>query len=139
MVIYITKCSKSDYENGTFKMRWQSVDDSLKKRLCRHVGKPTTYKSAINEKGQSAEKTFKTKKFICWYSSIFEINEFYHTFGTPGIWFHGYLPIQDFGNPEFLYYNEKFGYYDFQIKDTKHLNQMFDVMKKINEELASLD
>lgn len=102
-------------------------------------GNPRHINQLLTKKGRVPKRPSKRKKFICWYSSIFEINEFYHTFGTPGIWFHGYLPIQDFGNPEFLYYNEKFGYYDFQIKDTKHLNQMFDVMKKINEELASLD
>ena len=85
-------------------------------------------------------KKFSTqKKFICWYYRNFEFNEFYHTFGTPGIWFHGYLPIKDFGKPEFLYHDERYGYFDFQIKDLEHFYKMFEVLTKVSQELAVLE
>lgn len=113
-------------------MRWQSVDSFLKRQLRRHVGKGKIYMSSDKEKRWA-------KKFVCWYSRSFEMNEFYHTYGTPGIWFHGYLPVKDFGRPEYLYYNERYGYYDFQIKGIEHLEQMLRVMKKINAELNALD
>lgn len=56
-------------------------------------------------KKRSAEK-----KFICWYSRLFEINEFYHIYGIPGICFHGYLPKNEFGEPEFDCYEPSYGY-----------------------------
>lgn len=119
-------------------LRWQSVDSLLKKHLCRCIGKNAKYKAVVDENSLSVEKVFNTKKFICWYYRNFEFNEFYHTFGTPGIWFHGYLPIKDFGKPEFLYYDERYGYYDFQIKDLEHFYEMLEVLTKASQELAIL-
>lgn len=113
-------------------MRWQSVDSILKRQLFRYVAKSKIYKP-------TAEKREIAKKYICWYSRSFDINEFYYTYGTPGIRFHGYLPVKDFGKPEFLYYDERYGYYDFQIKDFEHLEQMLSTMKKVNAELIALD
>ena len=120
-------------------LQWQSVDSVLKLLLQRCVGKSTMLKSTTKDGDTTVEKTFKMKKFICWYSKKFELNEFYHTFGIPGIWFHGYLPVKEFGEPEFLYFNKKFGYFDFQIKSVEHLGQMFNIMKMANEELAALE
>ena len=118
-------------------LRWQDVDKYLKKSLTRYVGKAESYKTQIEENGRTIDRVFKHKKFICWYSRKFEFNEFYHTFGTPGIWFHGYLPIADFGKPEFDYFEPGYGYYDFQIKDLKHFMEILDVMKKTNDILGN--
>lgn len=119
-------------------LKWQSVDLILKMLLQRSIGKATKFKSKKENNGKTIEKTYKTKKFICWYSNTFEINEFYHIFGVPGIWFHGYLLVKNFNNPENLYFDERFGYYDFQIKSVDHLDQIFKAMKKANDELATL-
>lgn len=118
-------------------LRWQDVDNYLKKSLTRYVGKTETYKSTVKENECTVNQVFKPKKFICWYSRKFEFNEFYHTFGTPGIWFHGYLPVADFGNPEFDYSEPGYGYYDFQIKDLEHFSEMLDAMRKTNEILGN--
>ena len=76
-------------------------------------------------KKRSAEK-----KFICWYSRLFEINEFYHIYGIPGICFHGYLPKNEFGEPEFDCYEPSYGYYDFKIRDLEHFKKILEAMKK---------
>ena len=120
-------------------LHWQSVDSVLKLLLQRCVGKSTKFNSITKDGDKTVEKTFKMKKFICWHSKKFELNEFYHTFGIPGIWFHGYLPIKDFGKPEYLYHDKRYGYYDFQIKNVEQLEQMLSVMMEINTELIALE
>ena len=120
-------------------LHWQSVDSVLKLLLQRRVGKSTKFNSITKDGDKTVEKTFKMKKFICWHSKKFELNEFYHTFGIPGIWFHGHLPIKDFGKPEYLYHDERYGYYDFQIKNVEQLEQMLSVMMEINTELIALE
>ena len=75
------------------------------------------------------------KKAICWRvkDKNFNINEFYHTFGTPGIWFHGYLPIKEFASSKYITEspNEEFAYFDFEILNMEHFYYTLEYMKRV--------
>ena len=114
-------------------LRWQNVDKFLKQFMRRFVGASIPFDTHIDEYGNEIKDVFSRKKFICWYSRLFEINEFYHTYGTPGIWFHGYLPKSEFGEPEFDCYEPDYGCYDFEIKDLGHLRDVLKTMEKSDE------
>lgn len=120
-------------------LRWQNVDKFLKNFLHRFVSESIPSDTIIDEHGNEILKFFSRKRFICWFSRTFEINEFYHTYGTPGIWFHGYLPKNEFGNPEFDSIEPGFGYYDFEIKSLEQLKQILETMIKANEYFASAE
>ena len=120
-------------------LRWQNVDKFLKKFLHRFVSEVIPIDTVIDEHGNEIKKVFSRKRFICWYSRIFEINEFYHTYGTPGIWFHGYLPQSEFGEPEFDSAKPDYGYYDFEIKSLEHFKHTLATMIKANEYFATED
>ncbi len=114
-------------------LRWQSVDRFLKQFMHRFVGESVPFDTHIDEYGNEIKEVFSRKKFICWHSRLFEINEFYHTYGTPGIWFHGYLPKNEFGEPEFDCYEPDYGYYDFEIKDLAHFRNVLKAIKNADE------
>ena len=114
-------------------LRWQNVDRFLKQFMHRLVGESVPIETHIDEYGNEIKEGFSRKKFICWYSRLFEINEIYHTYGTPGIWFHGYLPKSEFGEPEFDCYEPSYGYYDFEIKDLGHFQEVLKAMKETDE------
>ena len=97
-------------------LRWQSVDRFLKQFMHRFVGESVPFDTHIDEYGNEIKEVFSRKKFICWHSRLFEINEFYHTYGTPGIWFHGYLPKNEFG-----------------IKDLAHFRNVLKAIKNADE------
>lgn len=126
--------SENDFPQS---LRWQNVDKFLKKFMHRLVSETAPCNTIIDEHGNKILKFFSRKRFICWYSHTFEINEFYHTFGTPGIWFHGYLPKSEFGEPEFDYAEPDYGYYDFEIKSLEHFKQILEAMIKADEYFAS--
>lgn len=109
-------------------LRWQNVDRFLKQFMHRFVGE-----SLSDVYGNEFKTVFSRKKFICWYSRLFEINEFYHTYGTPGIWFHGYLPKSEFGEPEFDCYEPDYGYYNFEIRDLEHFKEVLNAMEKSDD------
>lgn len=114
-------------------LRWQNVDRFLKQFMHRFVGESVPIDTRIDEYGNEIKEVFSRKKFICWCSRQFEINEFYHTYGTPGVWFHGYLPKSEFGKPEFDCYEPSYGYYDFKIKNLEHFKDVLNAMKKADE------
>jgi hypothetical protein len=113
-------------------LRWQNVDKFLKQFLHRTVTETTPFDTVIDEYGNEVKQVFSRHKFICWYSRLFEINEFYHTYGTPSIWFHGYLPKSEFGEPEFNSHEPDYGYYDFEIRNLEHFKEVLVAMNQAN-------
>jgi len=132
---------QKEYSENDFpqSLRWQNIDKFLKKFLHRLVNETTPCETIIDENGHEIKKVFRRKRFICWYSRVFEINEFYHTYGTPGICFHGYLPQNDFGEPEFDSVEPGYGYYDFRIKSLEHFKQILEAMIKADEYFATVE
>lgn len=79
---------------------------------------------------------------ICWLSYHFDFNEFYYQFGCPGLWWHGYLPIEKFGEPLSKCYEEDypgFGYYEIEIKTVEDLQKIMKETDKSDKELNRLE
>ena len=124
--------------------RWQDADKFFKskglKRLTIKFRNLTIKGNIFSEKRKDW-----VRKNIAWFSNKSWSNEFYHDMGEPGIWFHGYLPMDkapDYAKPEDDLFDDVFkGYrrYEFKFNSTKELEDFMPLFFESLDELAKME
>jgi len=79
------------------------------------------------------------KKSICFAkrdSDFGDYGEFYHTFGVPGIFFHGFLPVAEFKQYESKIEsgltNEEVMYFDeIPVNNEEELNHIYQIVNRV--------
>ena len=79
------------------------------------------------------------RRNIAWFSNKTWINEFYHDMGNPGIWFHGFLPIDkapSYAKPDDDFdaeFNNGYRLYDFKFESIEQLEEFMPLFFEVSE------
>jgi hypothetical protein len=127
--------------------RWQDADKFFKsKGLKRLVCKFRNL--TIGGRVFSEVRRDWKRRSIAWFSNKTWLNEFYHDMGSPGIWFHGYLPIDkapSYAKTEDDFENESlngYGQYNFKFETVEQLEEFmplfFEAADGLEREIQKL-
>ena len=100
-------------------MRWQTID-----RICKENG----LKRGVVKRDHTV-----LRHCIYWYRADkeFDYGEFYHTYGVPGIWFQGFLPMAEFAKDNTS--PNKYGFFEFEIKNMEMFYAVLNELKKVDK------
>jgi len=130
---------RSNMDNKIVK-RWQDADKFFRSKGLRRIVCKFRNLTIKGNVFSDVRKDW-VRRNIAWFSNRSWSNEFYHDMGEPGIWFHGYLPMDkapDYAKPEDDLFDDVFkGYrrYEFKFETAQQLEDFIPLFLEATAEL----